>query len=80
MIVEEINNVVTAKTDYFSVDVLETVALVPKTLFAHCDRYDLNDINSGDSVKEIKVNGTRYVIKSIVEENDYFIFQMDEVV
>ena len=27
MIVEEINNVVTAKTDYFSVDALETVAM-----------------------------------------------------
>lgn len=80
MRVNRIDNVATAVTDYFSVDSVETIALVPRTMFAHSDRVDiLGDMNEEDIVKEIIVNNKRYILKNVIEEDDYFIFQLDEV-
>ena len=80
MRVNRIDNVATAVTDYFSVDSIETIALIPRNMFAHSDRLDiLGDMNEEDIVKEIIVNNKRYILKNVIEEDDYFIFQLDGV-
>lgn len=78
MIIREINNVATAKTDYYSVNEIETIALVPRTMFAHTDRIDILE-NKEEGIREIIVNNRRYILKNVIEEDDYYIFQLDEV-
>lgn len=78
MVIREINNVATAKTDYYSVNELETIALVPRTMFAHTDRIDILE-NEEEGIREIIVNNRRYILKNVIEEDDYYIFQLDEV-
>lgn len=78
MIIREINNVATAKTDYYSVNEIETIALVPRTMFAHTDRIDILE-NEEEGIREIIVNNRRYILKNVIEEDDYYIFQLDEV-
>ena len=49
-------------------------------MFAHSDRLDiLGDINPEDEVKEVIINNKKYILKNVIEEDDYFIFQLDEV-
>ena len=80
MNIKRIDNVATCVTDYYSRDTLETVALIPRTMFAHSDRIDiLGDINPEDDVKEIIINNKKHILKNVIEEDDYFIFQLDEV-
>ena len=78
MVIREINNVATAKTDYYSVNEVETIALVPRTMFAHTDRIDILE-NEEEGIREIIVNNRRYILKNVIEEDDYYIFQLDEV-
>lgn len=78
MIIKEINNVATAKTDYYSVNEVETIALIPRTMFAHTDRLDILETEE-EGIREIIVNNRRYILKNIIEEDDYYIFQLDEV-
>lgn len=78
MIIKEINNVATAKTDYYSVNDIETIALVPRIMFAHTDRIDILE-NEEEGIREIIVNNRRYILKNVIEEDDYYIFQLDEV-
>ena len=74
----EINNVATAKTDFYSVDVVETIALIPRNMFAHTDRLDILEYEQ-EGIREIIVNNRRYILKNVIEEDDYYIFQLDEV-
>lgn len=78
MIIREINNVSTAETDYYSVNDVETIALVPRIMFAHTDRLDILE-NEEEGIREIIVNNRRYILKNVIEEDDYYIFQLDEV-
>ena len=78
MTIREINNVATAKTDYYSVNEVETIALVPRTMLAHSDRVDILE-QEDEGIREILVNKQRYILKNVIEEVDYFIFQMDEI-
>ena len=78
MVIREINNVSTAKTDYYSVNDVETIALVPRIMFAHTDRIDILE-NEKEGIREIIVNNRRYILKNVIEEDDYYIFQLDEV-
>ena len=78
MVIREINNVSTAKTDYYSVNDVETIALVPRIMLAHTDRIDILE-NEEEGIREIIVNNRRYILKNVIEEDDYYIFQLDEV-
>lgn len=78
MVIKEISNVSTAKTDYYSVNDIETIALVPRIMFAHTDRLDILE-NEEEGIREIIVNNRRYILKNVIEEDDYYIFQLDEV-
>lgn len=74
----KINNVITVDTDYYNVDGIETVAYLPRGTFPYCDRLDLLE-NESNEVREIEVNSNRYILKNIIEEDVYFILQLDKV-
>lgn len=74
----KMNNVITIDTDYYNVDGIETVAYLPRGTFPYCDRLDLLE-NESNEVREIEVNSNRYVLKNIIEEDVYFILQLDRI-
>lgn len=74
----KMNNVITVDTDYYDVDGIETVAYLPRGTFPYCDRLDLLE-NESNEVREIEVNSNRYILKNVIEEDVYFILQLDKV-
>ena len=74
----KMNNVITIDTNYYNVDGIETVAYLPRGTFPYCDRLDLLE-NESNEVREIEVNSNRYVLKNIIEEDVYFILQLDRI-
>lgn len=74
----KMNNVITIDTDYYNVDGIETVAYLPRGTFPYCDRLDLLE-NESNEVREIEVNSNRYILKNIIEEDVYFILQLDRI-
>lgn len=74
----KMNNVITVDTDYYNVDGIETVAYLPRGTFPYCDRLDLLE-NESNEVREIEVNSNRYILKNIIEEDVYFILQLDKI-
>ena len=74
----KMNNVITVDTDYYDVDGIETVAYLPRGTFPYCDRLDLLE-NESNEVREIEVNSNRYILKNVIEEDVYFILQLDRI-
>lgn len=77
--IKSMKNIPIIETSYYAVNDVEYVAFVDRGMFPYCDRFDFYDKDSKDVVKEITIDNIRYIIKNVIEEDKYFIFQLDRV-
>lgn len=72
-------NIPVIYTDYFSLKDVEPVAFIDKEFLPLAHRENFYDEDS-DELQEIEINSTRYLVNNWIEEDKYFILQLEEII